>query len=217
MSKSVTPGATPARKKAKYKRPKRKKIPDELWEEMKVQYETGSYSQRALVNYAKAKGYSITQSAISAHAINNNWVKGAIRDEIRDRIMEDVRKKIGNEIADMLDLHTKQARLIQSEAMRYFVHAESMRANPATPDYKMPVNQIATIAATLDRAQDMHARAMGWNYKEGRPFKHEDDDDAESAIEKLHVRMMTPDEEAEIRRQQSEEYATDNEAQAGEG
>ena len=52
--------------------------------------------------------------------------------------------------------------------------------------------------------QDMQARSIGWNYKDGRPFGGEENDASEE-IPTLRIRVMTEEEEAEIREQGEKE------------
>lgn len=171
--------------------------PEAFWIEIRAMYETGNYTQRDLEAYAKSRGYSISQSRISSRAVRENWVKGAIREEIEKAVTEKVRDKIGAAIVDMLEMHVKQSQAIQMEAMVHFQKAQEERKKDKT--YTMAPNTLATLTASIDRSQVMNARALGWDYKEGKPFRPEDDEDEQKRVPDLRVRRMSEVEEEKLR------------------
>lgn len=168
----------------------------EIWEEIRVMYETGNYTQRELAEYARSQGFSCYQPNIARRADNQNWVKGSLRDEIREEARKEIRQVMGEQLVDMLQQHLGVARMMQVEVIQ---HIKKLADERKTDKSRvLPVNQLATLATTLKTLQDLEARSLGWNYKDGRPFGV-DDDDAEEELPVLTVRVMTEEEEQEIR------------------
>jgi hypothetical protein len=60
------------------------------------------------------------------------------------------------------------------------------------------VQALATLTVVFKEAQGMEARSLGFNYKEGRPFKTDDEEQAEKPTV-LEIREMTPEQAAQIR------------------
>lgn len=196
----------------KARKPKRKsypRMPEVLWQELRALYETGTYSQKALVDWATAKGFHITQPAISMRVVRESWVKG----DVRSRIAEDIRKDLEGDIVDnvrqMLESHAKQGQVGQLEVMRHFRQAADIRK--VDPDYNIPAAQIATLLQALKMAEDMEARARGWSYKEGKPFKL-DDKEGDENVPELTVRVLSEAEEQEMRDKAEEEISGENES-----
>ena len=167
-----------------------------IWEELRTQYEGGEYSQRELSNYAKAKGFTVSQSRIAMMAIENSWVKGAIRENIRETVLEELKEKMVVEIRSMLERHSVAASVSQAEALAHFRHAAEMRK--VDPTFKIPPSQLSTLTQTLRDAQFMEARAKGWNYKEGKPFEV-DSELGKQELPSMTIKVMTVEEEEILR------------------
>jgi hypothetical protein len=202
MSTKTEPEAKPGRKKAKRKVPPR--MPEALWIELRVLYESGTYSQKALADWAKAKGFSITQPAISMRVVREGWVKGDIREKMTEEIRKNLEGGIVDKIRKMLETHAGQGQIGQMEIMLHFKQAAENRKS--NPDFKIPAAQVATLLQALKMAEDMEARARGWSYKEGKPFRLDDDDESQDLPE-LTVRVLTDEEEAAMRERAEDDTA----------
>lgn len=202
MSTKSGPEEKPARKKIKRKVPPR--MPEALWIELRVLYESGTYSQKALADWAKAKGYSITQPAISMRVVREGWVKGDIREKMTDEIRKKLEGGIVDRIRKMLETHAGQGQIGQLEVMRHFKRAAEIRK--ANPDYEIPAAQIATLLQALKMAEDMEARARGWSYKEGKPFRLDDDEES-TDLPELTVRVLNEQEEDALRKRAEDDTA----------
>ncbi|OUR77761.1 hypothetical protein A9Q83_09590 [Alphaproteobacteria bacterium 46_93_T64] len=170
----------------------------EVWEEIRLMYETGNYTQRQLAKYVTAKGFSCYQGNIARRADKYNWIKGSLRDEIRAEVLKEYKQTMGEQLVDMLLQHTSVARMMQAEVLRHFHKLADERK--IDKNRVLPPNQLATLVTTAKTLQDMEARSFGWNYKEGKPYSGADDDVAEE-LPVLTVRVMTEEEEQEIREQ----------------
>jgi hypothetical protein len=189
---SATPGSPP---KAKIKH-RRAKISIEMWAEIRTLYESGTYTQKDLVNFCKGRGFSITQPAISRRCMDEGWVRG----KERDRLLAEVYAKIANEkgeaVIKMLNLHRRQAQMLSAEALYHFQRVTELRK--LDPNHVMPVVALATLTQIFKETQNMESRALGFNYKEGRPFKTDDEEAAEKPTV-LEIREMSPEMAAQIR------------------
>src|SRR5262249_54029522 len=85
----AAPGSPP---KAKSKR-KRARISPEMWIEIRALYESGTYSQRDLVNFCKGRGFRVTQPAISRRCMDEGWVRG----KEREKMLAEIYAKIAAE------------------------------------------------------------------------------------------------------------------------
>jgi len=170
----------------------------EVWEEIKLMYETGNYTQRQLAEHAKSKGFSCYQTNIARRAEKYNWVKGSLRDEIREEVLKEYKQTMGGQLVDMLLQHTSVARMMQAEVLRHFQKlAEDRKVDK---NRVLSANQLATLVNTAKTLQDMEARSFGWNYKEGKPYSGDNEDVVEE-LPVLRVEVMTEEEEQEIREQ----------------
>ena len=100
-------------------------------------------------------------------------------------------------ITTMLDQHQNESAALRAEVLLHLGAAAKARQN--NPAHVIPPTQLATITQTLKTAQEMQARALGFNYRDGKPFRDEDEDDQENRPTELVVRRMTEDEEAALR------------------
>lgn len=181
-SATATPKTKPKTKKAT-------EVPEDVWIELQAQYESGTYSQRDIANLAKSKGYTISQSTISRRIIEGNWVKGSVREEITKRVIEKHVDVIGQRLSDMLENHRKLSVALISECVVHLAKAKKRRESD--PEYSIAPAALATLTTTMERAMAMEAKAVGWNYREGRPFTPDDNEDEESQVESMRVEVMT--------------------------
>lgn len=179
-------------------------LTSEFWAEIRALYESGDYSQRQLSNFAKTRGVIVSQSAIARRAMNENWMKAGARAEIEKKAFRQVHDALGNAVRDMLDRHTKMARAFQSEAMIHFVNAQELRKT--NPQYAIPAQQLNVLNATVDRAQLMEARSIGFDLETGKNVGSEQEKDADQVPE-MRVRVMTEEDEQNVRDKLEREVA----------
>jgi hypothetical protein len=192
---TITPGASAAPPKIKIKFG-RSKMPPEMWVEIKTLYEAGTYSQSDLVAFCKGRGFHITQSGISRRCMDEGWVRGREREKISQEVYAKIQAEKGELVIKMLGQHRDESRMIRAEGLQHFKRAAESRK--VDPMYVMPVQQLATLAQLMKEAQNMESRALGFNYKEGRPFKGDDEDEAQKPTV-LEIRDMTDEQVAEAR------------------
>jgi hypothetical protein len=194
------PGSSPAAAKPKPVKAKvkfgRSKMPPEMWIEIKTLYETGSYSQSDLVAFCKGRGFRIGQPAISRRCMDEGWVRGREREKISKEIYDKIQAEKGEHVIKMLNLHRGQSEMVLAEAMFYF--RKSAETRKLDPMHTIPAVQLATLTQVIKDGQSMQARALGFNYKEGRPFRGDDEDEAQKPTV-LEIRDMTDDQVAEAR------------------
>jgi hypothetical protein len=191
-----TPAAAPvAPPKAKTKG-KRAKMPSEMWSEIRTLYESGTYTQKDLVNFCKGRGFRITQPAISRRCMDEGWVRGKEREKLKAEIYAAIAIEKGEAVIKMLNLHRRQAQMLSAEALFHFQKVTELRK--LDPQHVIPAQQLATLTVIFKEAQNMESRALGFNYKEGRPFKTDDEEAAEKPTI-LEIREMSPEQAAEIR------------------
>lgn len=188
--------------KTKGKKPVGRKsaLTDEFWEELKALYEGAGYSQRDVVNYARTRGVVISQAAICRRATDHGWVKGSKKAEIREAVFDEIREQVGEGFRKMLEQHANQSLTLEMEILQHFRSAQETRK--VDPDYKIPAVTLNQLGATLRGAQEMRARAMGFNYREGRPFKVEDEN--EEGLTELKVRVLSDDEHSDLKKKGEE-------------
>lgn len=188
-----------ARPKAKTKPgfkpgPGRKSVlTEEFWAELKALYESASYSQRDLVNYAKGRGIVISQAAISRRAVDDGWVKGHKAAEIRAQVLDEVKGSLGEHLRKMLDRHHQQAMSLEMEHIQHLRVAEQNRRSD--PNYVIPAALLRQLTASFAQAQELSARSLGWDYRSGKPFKSDDADGTEN-LESFDINIMTAEQAA---------------------
>ena len=199
----IVPGPTlvvPLVAPIKKTRRRSRRVPEAFWIELRLMYEGQDYSQRDLCNYTKMNGWNIGQSSIARRAVAEGWIKGSIKEEIKKQAIDDIRKRMGDQVADMLGQHDTQARALLSETLVHFRRAQQIRTDPTNPDpaYMIPVSQLQMIGQTLRTAQQLQSWANGWDHKRGRPFR--DGDKQETDVpEELKITVLSPEEEETIR------------------
>ena len=175
---------------------KRTRMAPEIWIELRALYESGTYTQKDLVNFCKGRGFRVTQPAISRRCMDEGWVRGKEREKMLAEIYTKIAAEKGEAVIKMLNLHRRQAQMVTAEALFHFQKVTELRK--ADPNHTMPVQQLATLSVILKEAHNMESRALGFNYKEGRPFKSDDEEAAEKPTV-LEIREMTPEQAAQIR------------------
>lgn len=190
------------------------KIPASLWDELRELWEGGDYQQRELADYAKSRGYPISQSRISDYGTTHGWVKNSRLKELRDEAASAVADRMGVELRDMLGRHSRYAKAMQEIALRHVgLAADQMRKDPS---YKMPPNIMRSVLGTLRDAAEMEARAMGFDYNTGRPFAFDKNNPAgegDVPAPVMRIEEYTAAELAEIEAQAEREHkgTTDDE------
>lgn len=177
-----------------------------FWEELRGLYEQGGYSQRDLINYARLRGFRVSQSTISRKAMEESWIKGTTREEIQRKVEEALREKIGEELGKMLKRHRELANAAQFEVIKHFERANEVRK--IDPKHVIPAALLRQLISGLHEAIDLEARALGFDYRSGRPFSLSDDDSVTPA--KMEIKVMTPEDEAEVRRRAEESVESDD-------
>lgn len=202
MSEKTSP--TPAsRPKAKTKTAKRGVMTDEMWVQLRAFYESGDYTQRHLVDFAKARGVAVSQSAISKRAVEEGWVKGRLKEELRQEIVDEIHGSLGETVKKMLEGHAAIGAGLVQEISMHIVKASRMRKTD--PDYAIPALPLVQLVAAAEKATIIHARAVGFDYRAGSTFKtqnHNDEDD--DGLVDLQVQVMSPAQEESVRRQAEE-------------
>lgn len=168
-----------------------------IWVELKLLYETSGYTQRQLADYAKAKGYRLSQSGISRHAIQSNWVKNSKVEEIEQDIKSRIIGNVGDTIAKMHELHVETAKILQNEAMMHIKVVNERRK--IDPNSLITPSALGTLAEVFMKAQNMHARALGFDYYTGKTFKEKNQDES-GEIQRMKIGVLTPEDEARVRR-----------------
>lgn len=170
-----------AKKQVQQENAKRGRYPDWLWNEMRDLYEGPvDYTQRDLSAFAKAKGFNVSQPTICTRIASEGWVRGSKVAQLREEMEEALQDRFGKPIRDMLQRHQAAAIVAQNTAARHLQLA--MNKMQKDPDHAMPVNTMRTVIAALDQAQLMEARAIGWDYRAGMPFAHQQNDADEGAV-----------------------------------
>lgn len=184
---------------------KKKRLSEELWAELKGLYESGTYSFRQLVDYTKSRGFVVSAQTIQRRSAVEGWIKGSVVEEIRESIVKESKEKIGKAILDMLALHKQQSNALMAEAMRTLANAEKKRTK--ADDYVLPAATLVSITNVLGKAQEMQARALGWDLKEGKPLGKDDNKPTEDTTV-LAVEVMSDQEEADLKNRavSSEEF-----------
>ena len=189
-------GPAKPRVKAKVKGVRYAPMCEADWKCVRDMYEIGGYTQRQLVDWCKAKGISISQSAVSRRAMKEAWVAASTLERVRKEVLAEQTSHIGDGLRGMLDQHVQQSQVVINEALLHFRKASEIRKHD--PAYVMPPQAFGQVSLTLKMGQEMQARAMGWSYKEGRPYRP-DDNENDKGLQKLEVGVLSPAEESEIR------------------
>lgn len=195
-----SPVAEPATPPKKAKTRRRSVITSNIWEELRALYEGGNYSQRHLMDYAAAKGIRISQSAISRRAMQEGWVKNSKIEELRAELQNRAKEIFGETIAKMLGQHASGARMIAAEVFLHFKVAAENRKLPGGASYVIPPSQLSLLTETLNKAQQMEARALGFDFRTGKTVREANAEDSQPEVAELKVRVYTPQEEEEIQR-----------------
>lgn len=178
------------------KRGRKSPATQEMWIELRTLYETGDYSQRQLVAYAKARGVNISQTAIQRRISNEGWVKGSRLAEVREDILAEIQKGIGQTFTEFLELQAKKANLLDKEAILHFQRASEIRNKD--PDYVIPAVTLRILGNVMDIAAQLKGRAIGFDLYRGKPYKSENVEESE-LLTKLQIEAFTELEEQQIR------------------
>lgn len=165
-----------ATKKKTTRTSNRRRIPDEIWEELRKLYETGDYSQDQLAAYMKARGYPVSQARISQRVTADNWIKGAELERLRKEEYDKIADRFGESTRKMLEQHAQTGKMIQLHVVQHFHAANEKRKTD--PGHVIPAVILRMLSATAKEAQEIEARAVGWDYRTGRLFAYSGEQEA---------------------------------------
>lgn len=171
-------------------------LTEEFWAELRELYESGDYSQRDLVAFAKARGINVSQSLIARKAQDQDWVKGTRLKQLKEQIRAEIAAEVGDQYRQMLEQHQQQARLLEAEVLAHFKEIQERRK--IDPHAVIPAGTLNQLSVALDRANLMRARAIGFDYRSGEPFKSGEKDD-ENKLDTLRLEVMSEEEERRVR------------------
>lgn len=182
-------------------------VTEEFWTELRAFYEGGSYTQRQLADYARTRGIVLSQPSIARRAMEEGWVKGKAKKEIEQAVLQELRERVGDTLGKMLERHAEGARVAQSEIYAHFRAVQAKRAAAvkatgiasAGDEIVIGAALLRQLVSGLHEAEVMEAKALGFNYKTGKPFAADMGDDEQQPT-RLTVRSLTAEEEEEIRR-----------------
>lgn len=184
----------------------RRVIPQKLWAEVKRLFASEKDGGQDLVAFLARRGHAVTQAQIDRKAKAEGWISGARVREIRQAAEAALAERLCEEVRGRLSTWEGQARLIAREANLILRFTQQQRTTD--PSRSMNAKTLRTVATTLSLAQEMEARAIGFDIFRGLPFSHIEPDVTETPQQNtVIIREYTEDEIEKVRRDAEEAFA----------